>query len=233
MRNLLWKEWREQAWQLAFGCVVLSAMAAVGLHARMVADAVLLDWVCFVGVTLVPVLASTALVPAERADGGLATLAALPVSPAAILAAKAVLGVLLCVGPLAAAGVVSVAMAGGREVYTGGVAELYARSALASATLFAWMFALTVRLPNEARAALVAVGVLVIWMLASAGLMAAGEPSYGGWSFAASPFAFVVPVPAGQGGPSPFGIVLGVQAVLVAAVGWLAVRLFGTGTATA
>jgi hypothetical protein len=232
VRNLLWKEWHEQAWQLAFGCVVLSAMAAIGLHARMVADSTMVDWVCFLGVMGLPVLASTALVPAERADGGLATLVALPVSPARILAAKTVVGLLLCVGPLLVAAAVSVAMAGGREMYTGAVVELSIRSALASAVLFGWMFALTVRLPNEARAALISVGVLVIWVLASVGLtISAGVRST---AFAASPFAFFDWTVDRDGmGPWPqLPVVVGVQLLLMTGLCWMAVRLFGSGTAS-
>src|SRR5689334_8801214 len=38
MRSLLWKEWHEQSWKLAFGCVVLAALAVIGLRARVVAD---------------------------------------------------------------------------------------------------------------------------------------------------------------------------------------------------
>ena len=227
MRNLLWKEWREQAWQLAFGCVVLSAMAVIGLHARMVADSAMVDWVCFLGVMGLPVLASTALVPAERADGGLATLVALPVTPTRILAAKTLLGLLLCAGPLLVAAVFSVAMAGGREVYTGEIVATYARSALSAAALFVWTFALTVRLPSEARAALLAVGVLVLWVLASAGLTV---PPLRAVAFAASPFAFVWPF-ADDLGPGPrLALVVVVQLAVLSGVWAVALRLFGTGT---
>jgi hypothetical protein len=230
VRNLLWKEWHEQAWQLAFGCVVLSAMAAIGLHARMVPDSAMVDWVCFLGVMGLPVLASTALVPAERADGGLASLVALPVTPARILAAKTLLGLLLCAGPLLVAGAVSVVLAGGREVYTGEIVATYGRSALSASALFVWMLALTVRLPNEARAALLAVGVLVLWMLASAGLTL---PPLRATAFAASPFAFVWPFGDDLGpGPALLRVVV-VQLAVLGGLWGLALRLFGTGTTSA
>jgi hypothetical protein len=38
MRSLIWKEWHEQRWQLAFGCVMLMSFAAIALRARLVSD---------------------------------------------------------------------------------------------------------------------------------------------------------------------------------------------------
>ncbi len=234
MRQLLWKEWHEQAWKLAFGAIVLTAAAVIGLHARMVPDATLAEWVCGLGMVALPVLASTGLVPAERAEGSLESLVALPVSPGRILAAKAALGLLLCVGPLAAAAVASVAMAGGREMTGGDLVALYARSAAAAVALFAWMLALTVRLPTEARAAMVAVGVIVLWLLAAAGL---GDTPHRWLTFALTPFALVYDIPGPPpGSPNPLGpgpqlwLVVVVQAVLTAAAGWLAARLFARST---
>ena len=224
MRKLLWKEWHEQAWKLAFGCVVLSAMAAIGLRARMVADATLSEWVCFVGLTLLPVLASTGGVPAERAEGGFEALLALPVAAWQVLAVKTAAGLLLCAGPLAAAAAVGVAMAGGREVSAGLMLGLYGRTAGAAAGLFVWMFALTVRLPSEARAALLAMGVLVLWTLASTGLLV-GRLHV---ALAASPLALVCPVLDGLGPRPAVGLVVAVQVPVLAAVWLLALRLFVT-----
>ena len=188
MRQLLWKEWHEQAWKLAFGCIVLAAMAAIGLHARMVADATLIEWVAVVGVFILPVLSSTGLMPAERAEGSFEALISMPVRPRQVLAAKAVLGVVLVVGPMAVAAAVSLALAGGREMTAGAMLAFYVRATASAVALLAWMVALTVRLPNEARAALLAVGVVIIWLLLSVALAA---PAVRNPAFAASPFAFV------------------------------------------
>jgi ABC-type transport system involved in cytochrome c biogenesis permease component len=224
VRQLLWKEWHEQAWKLAFGCVVLSAMAVIGLHARMVADATMVDWVCWLGLTLLPVLSSTGLVPAERAEGSLESLLAMPIAPWRILAAKTSLGLLLCVGPLAVAGALSVALAGGRETYTGDIVSIYARSALAGAALFVWMQAMTVRLPSEARAGLIAVGVLIIWGLVTVGLLA-GNTLALRTGLAASPFSLVLPMPDRIARP-PVGLTIAVQAALAVGAWLLTLRLF-------
>src|SRR5947208_15156442 len=58
MTNLLWKEWHEQRWKLAYGCLMLCAFALIGMRCRVVADETLLTWVCFLGITLLPILAS-------------------------------------------------------------------------------------------------------------------------------------------------------------------------------
>ena len=172
MASLIWKEWHEQRWKLAFGALVLCAFALIGLRTRVVADETLLTWVCFLGIMLLPILTTMGLVPAERQEGTIGSLLALPVSASRIFIAKTLLGILLCAGPLACALIVSILTAGGRELTTSQMIELFARSAAATLVLFAWMFSLTIRLPTEARAGLLAVGILIFWLLATAGIYA-------------------------------------------------------------
>ena len=223
MRKLLWKEWHEQSWKLGFGCLVPSALAWIGLRSRIIADETMVEWVCFIGFTLLPILSSTGLVPAERAEGSLESLLAMPINPWRILAAKTVMGMLLCAGPMGVAMVVSLLVAGGREISGDAMLSLYGRSMLSGLSLFIWMLALTVRLPNETRAGLLAVGVLILWAMFTGAL----------WSvhvdgstvprplFALSPLAFVYPNP--SGGPVPEALsvsLLAVQAVILSLL-WL------------
>lgn len=186
MRSLIWKEWHEQRWKLGFGSLVLASLAFIGLRARVIPDETMMDWVCFIGVGLLPVLASTGLVPPERSDGSFESLLALPVAPWRILWAKTAMGVLLCIGPLAAAEAVSFFVAGEREVSNDFIRMLFGRTMLAGLSLFIWMLALTIRLPNETRAGLLAMGVLIFWVLATAGLASSDQATLS----AASPFAF-------------------------------------------
>ena len=230
MRNLLWKECREQAWLAAFAAVVLAAFAAIGLRARMVADDVMVDWAAGLAVGLLPVLAATAGVPAERAAGSLPSLVALPVRPGRVVIAKGAVGLLVCLLPIAAAALVTVIIAGGREVYTTDLLATYARAALSAAALFVWMAALTVRLPTESRAALIAVGVGVLWLLATAGLTI---PPVRGLASAVSPLAFVVTLNADLDGFPRLPTIVAVQLVVLAGVTWAGVRLFGRGDAAA
>src|SRR3954466_797117 len=104
MRSLLWKEWHEQRWKLAFGSLILGAFALIGLRARVVADELLLEWLCFLAVILLPVMASTGLVASEREEGTMETLLSLPVTAGRIFWTKALTGVMLTAGPLLVAG---------------------------------------------------------------------------------------------------------------------------------
>jgi hypothetical protein len=188
MRQLLWKEWHEQSWRLGFGCIVLGAMALIGLHARIVADNTMMMWVCFIGITLLPVLSITGLLPAERSEGTFESLLALPVAPWKILAAKTAMGLVLCAGPLIAAATISVLDAGGREMPDADILRLYGNSILSAISLLIWMMALTARLPSEARAGLLATGILILWSLATVGL---GYRSVPPLARTISPLAFV------------------------------------------
>jgi hypothetical protein len=233
MSSLIWKEWHEQSWKLGFGSLVLCALALIGLHSRIIDDESMVMFVCFLGVILLPVLSSTGLVPAERSEGSLESLLALPVTSRQILAAKTAIGVLLCVVPLLLSGIVSALAVGGREMATSDMLDLYARSALAAISLFASMLALTIRLPSETRAGLLAIGLLIFWMLATEGLRLPSVPQL---VFDISPLAFVYRRETGREAwriiwsLSPLAGVLIIQALIVAILWWWASkRLAGGG----
>jgi ABC-type transport system involved in cytochrome c biogenesis permease component len=217
MRALLWKEWHEQAWKLGFGCIVLGTLALLGLHARLLSDEMVSMWVCFIGLTLLPILSSTGFLPAERAEGTLEMLLSLPVRRWRILAVKTVIGVLLCVVPLAAAAALSVVVARGRELPVYFMVLFYARSALTAVALFVWMLAVTARLPSEARGALLAVGILILWGLATAGLDADPMPR---WATTLSPLAFIYGISDGFEHSPALLTVIGLQLIIAIAL-WL------------
>ena len=222
MRRLLWKEWHEQSWKLGFGCIVLGAMAVIGLRARILSDDTMIMWVCFVGVMLLPILSSTGLVPAERGEGSLEMLLALPVKPGRILAAKIIMGVLLCAGPMMVAMVLSVLVAGGREVPGSAMIVFYVSSTLTTLFLFAWMTALTIRLPGETRAALLSVGILILWLMATQGLARPGVP---GAAMMVSPFGLVFGVVKGSDNADSTFVFNSGGAVIWPALGALAVQV--------
>jgi ABC-type transport system involved in multi-copper enzyme maturation permease subunit len=217
MFSLIWKEWHEQRWKLGFGCLVLAALAAIGLRARILPDETMIMWVCFLGLAMLPILSSTGLIPAERADDTFESLLALPVAPWRILIAKTAMGLLLCAGPMALAALVSVEIAGNREMSSADMLNFYARCTFTTLSLFIWMLALTAQLPSETRAALLAMGLLVFWLLASAGLVQPGTPPL---VFAVSPFVFVYHDANPAGNAPSLAANIAVQAVILAAL-WL------------
>jgi ABC-type transport system involved in multi-copper enzyme maturation permease subunit len=170
VQTLLWKEWREHVWKLAFGSIILGAFALIGLHTRVVADEMLLEGVGLLAVLLLPVLSSTGLIPAERSDGTLAALLALPVRPIQVFAAKTVMGILLCAVPILVMALISIAAAGGREIPVSAMIMLFLRTLLASLVLLIWMIAVSVNLPSETRAALIAIGVQICWLMVTLAL---------------------------------------------------------------
>lgn len=188
MRQLIWKEWHEQSWKLAFGCIVLSAFAAIGLRTRIIPDEEMVMWVSFPAMGLLPLLAATGLIPAERSDGTLESLAALPVSMREIFIVKTITGLTLCAVPMIVAMIVSLMIAGGREITAFTMFNIYMQSLLTAIALFAWIFAATVRLPTEARAAMVGIGVAICWLMVSAGC---AEQERGPLLSMISPFSFV------------------------------------------
>ena len=123
---------------------------------------------------------------------------ALPVRPQVILAVKTAVGVASCALPLAACALFTCAIAGGRELSTGQILNMYALGTGAVLSLFIWMFAASVELPTEARAGLISLGILVIWLIGSGGLAAAGPAFF----WAVSPFGFL-PFPEIKQMPSP------------------------------
>ena len=169
MRSLLWKEWHEQSWKLAFSCILLGAMAAIGLHSRIISDSDMMIWICLLGM-LLPISYSSGLLPAERAEGYFESLIALPVPPRTILLAKTILGIALCIIPLLLVMMITLAMAGDLEAADAQIIALFGRSIFASAVLFIWMFALTSQLPGETRASLVSLGIWLSLAMVSLGL---------------------------------------------------------------
>ena len=212
MRSLLWKEWHEHSWKLAFSSLTLAAMAWIGLHARLIPDESMIGWLCGIGVAILPILSSAGMIAAERDEGGFESLRALPTPMRKILIAKIVVGLILCIGPMAAALAISLLIAGGREMTDGNMIFIYLNFTLATAAIFFWMLALTARLPTEARAALLNLGILVFWCIATGGLRALPLPDL---AEGVSPFSLITG-PFGSLGRFPSLMQLLTQIVLVA-----------------
>jgi hypothetical protein len=93
--------------------------------------------------------------------------------------------------------------------------DLYLRSTLVTVSLFLWMVFVTIRLPSEGRAALVAMGIWIIWALVGIGLTA---PEVPWWLRAISPLAFVYGIASDIGELPPVLLVLVVQAIVATAL---------------
>jgi len=192
MRSLLWKEWHEQRWKLAFMSVLLAGIAFTGLHARVIPDETVLLSIGVLAVILMPLLVGAVLIAPERDSRTLDTLLALPTRAVQILAVKTVIGVILCVVPLLLTCFIGVGMAGGRELLSSEIISLFVKCGLTILALFFWMLALTIRLPGETRATLLGLGVLIGWMIITLGLTEAHGADWSKPIWLLNPAAFIV-----------------------------------------
>jgi ABC-type transport system involved in multi-copper enzyme maturation permease subunit len=163
IKALFWKEWCEHRWKLAYGCVLLMGFVAVGLRSRIVQDAVIVVFAAVGGSVLMPLLVGMGLVAAERSDGSLEMLLALPVRSWKIFAVKMAMGTLVCVGPIVGCMVLSLAMAAGREMSASRIIVPYLGGVAFSIVMLVWMVAFSIRQPSEARAGLVGIAVFMVW----------------------------------------------------------------------
>jgi len=164
IKSLFWKEWCEHRWKLAYGCVLLMGFVAVGLRSRIVQDEVIFVFAAVGGSILMALLVGMGLVAAERSDGSLGMLLALPVRSWKIFAVKMAMGTLVCVGPIVGCMVLSLVMAAGREMSASRIIELYLGGVAFGIVMLVWMVAFGIRQPSEARAGLVGIAVFMVWV---------------------------------------------------------------------
>ncbi|MHC4622004.1 MAG: ABC transporter permease subunit [Planctomycetota bacterium] len=144
--------------------VLVMGYTAVALKSRLIMDEGIVVSVAVVGPMAMALLASMGLVAAERSEGSLGTLLALPVESWKIFAVKMAMGAAVCTGPLLGSAVLSVVMAGGREISGSRVVSIYSAGFGFGLALFVWMVAFGISQPSEARAGLVGIAVVLVWM---------------------------------------------------------------------
>jgi len=166
IKALFWKEWCEQRWKLAYGCVLLIGFVAVGLRSRLVQDDIIIIMAAGGSSVLMALLVGMGLVATERGEGSIEMLLALPVRSWKIFAVKMAMGALVCALPIVGCMVVSLAMAGGREMSTTRIVVAYLGCVAFSIVMLVWMVAFSIRQPSEARAGLVGIGVFMGWVSA-------------------------------------------------------------------
>lgn len=237
MRSLLWKEWHEQGWRIAFGCVMVGAFTAIGLNVRILPDEAIIVFTMLFGAFLMPLLMAMGLISPEHSDGTLAALFALPAAPWKSLTAKLLFGALGCLLPLTIAAAITAAVAGDRELDTRRWLTLYVGASVFASVFLLWIVLLGARQPTEARVGLVGIAVFIACVVAaiasaaSEGYHSVPGPNLGPLLWIINPLAllrvtFDLAVPRGSafdnhGGP----VILLTQPVLtILALYWLACR---------
>ena len=164
-RSLVWKEWREQRWRLAFGIVLLGMFTAIGLRTRIVPDEQILALCTFIGGALLPLMVAMGLIAPERTSGTIARLLSLPVPAWHVLATKGLVGAATCAAPILASALLATLIAGDREMTWARLIGHYAATLGLSLSMFTWLTAAGLRQPTEARAALAGIAAIVGWIL--------------------------------------------------------------------
>ena len=158
---LLWKEWHEQRWKLAFATLLLTASIAIGLRARLLPDEEMITIILIgLGTFLLPIFICMGLFAPERADGSLATLLNLPWPPWIIFSVKMLVGWLCCIIPIVAGTLLACIIAGNREMIVARIMLWGFVTILFTTSLLIWMVPFAVRQPTEARAGLAALAVI-------------------------------------------------------------------------
>ena len=93
---------------------------------------------------------------------------------------------MICLAPFAVTWAAVLPIAGGREIEIAQITDIIGRAAFLAAMLLLWIIALTITLPSEARAAMIGVGVIMIWSMLTVAL------HHTGWVSAISPMHFIL-----------------------------------------
>lgn len=162
-RALIWKEWREQRWKLAYNCVLLFGVAAIGFRSHMCEDVGIIALLLIIGGLFLPLLAAVGVVGTERESGSLPFLQAQPVSSSRVLSIKMVGALLVSTVPLALTMLASAACIDGRDWRTGETLRIGAVAVWLAANVVVWTIAFGMTQPTEGRVGMVGIAVIVAW----------------------------------------------------------------------
>ena len=169
-RSLFWKEWREQRWKAAFNTLLVTAFVAIGLRTRVISDLGVLVLAWEIAAIILPLFMSMGLVAAERAQGSLHFLLALPTRPWQTLTVKMAVGIGVVVLPFLGGVAVAAIIAGGRESTMGEIVAVALVAAWIGIQALIWFVTFAIRQPDEARAGIVAGLVFCGWCALGAGI---------------------------------------------------------------
>jgi hypothetical protein len=189
IKALLWKEWQQQRWKLAFGCVLLAGYTMIGVQTRLLPDIAVIVSSIFLGSIVLPIFVSMGLVAAERSDGTLRGLLALPVKARTIFAVKVAMGAAACIVPIVCSFAVVSVMTRGREESLSRVLHVYVAMIALAVLMLTWTTCLGGLSRSEARVGMTGLAILVGWWLWAV-MIEAGEIA-GARMWAMHPFAVI------------------------------------------
>lgn len=164
IKPLIWKEWREQRWKMAFGCLIVGAFVLIGLKSRIFPDIIIFVFSATCSSLLMPLFIAMGLIAEERSDGSLYTLLALPVRIKLLYIVKMVLGAMVVLTPILVSLILSLLMAGGREESISDILKWYVMGAHFAIVMFIVTVISGMRFSSEAKVALTGIAWIGFWV---------------------------------------------------------------------
>lgn len=162
-RSLFWKEWREQRWKAAFNTLLVTAFVAIGLRMRISEDYRILVFGWALAALILPFFVSMGLVAAERAEGSSRFLQVLPSRFGQVISVKIMVGIIVVLLPFLCSFVATLLIAGGRETSVNESLRLALLGSWIAVQSLIWYLAFGITQPDEARAGLMSMAVIILW----------------------------------------------------------------------
>jgi hypothetical protein len=163
-RALLWKEWREQRWKLAFGCLLLAGFNVIALRSRMLPERYTILLTVLMGGILMPLLSSMSVSGTDRETGTHPFLFSLPTPAWRVLLIKLLMVIAIAVAPLVCAGFAAQPFINTDWIPSGEISSVYYVGCWIAASVVLWTSLLGIRMRTEAGVALTGVAVVAGWV---------------------------------------------------------------------
>lgn len=157
IRQIVWKEWHEQAWRFYFITLTFGLYTLIGIYSPLITDGVMIGFLLFVLTIPMPWLICMGVLIPDRQRESHRYLISLPISPRLIFLIKTVVGLCACLAPLAISLFIFVLFAGSRELTYSRIAFLFLMMAALTVQNYIWTLSLSVRARSEAHVAVVGV----------------------------------------------------------------------------
>jgi ABC-type transport system involved in multi-copper enzyme maturation permease subunit len=165
IKPLIWKEWHELRWKMAFGCLIVGAFVLIGFKSRIFPD-IAINIFSIVGSSLLmPLFIAMGLIAEERSDGSLYTLFALPIRIKLLYVIKMILGAVVVLSPILVSLILSLLMAGGREESISDIIKWHVMGAHFAIVMFIVTVVSGMKFSSEAKVALTGIAWVGFWGL--------------------------------------------------------------------
>lgn len=190
MKPLIWKEWHELRWKMAFSCLIIGAFVVIGLKSRILPDIGINILSVGSSALLIPIFIAMGFIAEEKNDKSLYTLFVLPIRIRLIYIIKMILGAGVVLSPILVSLTLSLLMAGGREESVSYVVKLHVMGACFAIVLFIVTVISGMKYSSEAKVALVGIAWIAFWsfcvFLEEMFILFEGD----GWSMKITPWGF-------------------------------------------